>query len=311
MAPAPIATLFAFAGWKRRTEDTTVEEVAVAKQSRQRREADELKALAASAAARAAFSEAPAGASGAEKKHYSQSAEAVRKRAERALKKARNRPPLQAPLASPPPACHGQAAGEEEAEAETHYRDPRGRVRKRRRLRSRAGAAGTFTAKGSRMYDDTERHIVVELHQKLTEKAAWGVTWASLARELSFSHPTIFGDKAQGGPISRHSVRAILRRHAAGTITDDRGRPPALPQNVFVAILAALTSVVSARATIVSAPMLQPVALGVIMSFGLSHLLTQGRKGNFVCGVGFVRSLMKSRGWRNVKPQGDSRKVRC
>ena len=121
----------------------------------------ELKALAASAAARAAFSEAPAGASGAEKKHYSQSAEAVRKRAERALKKARNRPPLQAPLASPPPACRGQAAGEEEAEAETHYRDPRGRVRKRRRLRSRAGAAGTFTAKGSRMYDDTERHIVV------------------------------------------------------------------------------------------------------------------------------------------------------
>ena len=52
MAPAPIATLFAFAGWKRRTEDTTVEEVAVAKQSRQRREADELKALAASVSRR-------------------------------------------------------------------------------------------------------------------------------------------------------------------------------------------------------------------------------------------------------------------
>ena len=55
--------------------------------------------------------------------------------------------------------------------------------------------------------------------------------------------------------------------------------------------------------------MLQPVALGVIMSFGLAHLLTEGRKGNFVCGLNFVRSIMKKHGWRNVKPQGDTRKV--
>ena len=56
-----------------------------------------------------------------------------------------------------------------------------------------------------------------------------------------------------------------MLRHRAGTISDDRGRPPALPEVAFAAIVAALTSVVSSRATVVSAPMLQPVALGVLM----------------------------------------------
>ena len=160
------------------------------------------------------------------------------------------------------------------------------------------------------MYTDTERHIVVSLFEDMNDRAAFGTTYADVARELARGHPSIFGSECASGPIKQQVVRQIMLRHRACTISDDRGRPPALPEVAFAAIVAALTSVVSSRATVVSAPMLQPVALGVLMSFGLVHLLTEGRKGNFVCGVGFVRSIMKRRGWRNVKPQGDTRKVR-
>jgi len=52
-------------------------------------------------------------------------------------------------------------------------------------------------------------------------------------------------------------------------------------------IMAAFTSVVSVRATLVSAPMLQPIAIAIIISAGHGGLLHEGRKrrGLFVCSV--------------------------
>ena len=60
-----------------------------------------------------------------------------------------------------------------------------------------------------------------------------------------------------------------------------------------------------------SAPMLQPIAIGVILSEGYGFLLHEGRnrRGLFCCGIDYVRALMKSAGWTCVRPQGDTRKL--
>eukprot|EP00964_Phaeocystis_antarctica_P092385 scaffold59427_cov78-Phaeocystis_antarctica.AAC.1 len=57
--------------------------------------------------------------------------------------------------------------------------------------------------------------------------------------------------------------------------------------------------------------MLQPIAIGIIISAGHGGLLHEGRKrrGPFVCSVNFIRELIKERGWKNVRPCGDTRKV--
>ena len=63
----------------------------------------------------------------------------------------------------------------------------------------------------------------------------------------------------QDGGIGRQVVRQIVTRAPKGEVSDARGRPPALPQACLLMIMAAFTSVVSVRATLVSAPMLQPI----------------------------------------------------
>ena len=57
--------------------------------------------------------------------------------------------------------------------------------------------------------------------------------------------------------------------------------------------------------------MLQPVAIGIIISMGFGKLLQDARKkrGVFSCSIMFIHSIIKSRGWRCVRPQGDTRKV--
>ena len=133
-------------------------------------------------------------------------------------------------------------------------------------------------------------------------------------RELQRLHPTLFGRGAPGmqdGGIGRQVVRQIVTRAPKGEVSDARGRPPALPQACLLMIMAAFTSVVSVRATLVSAPMLQPIAIAIIISAGHGGLLHEGRKrrGLFVCSVRFIRELIKERGWKNVRPCGDTRKV--
>eukprot|EP00966_Prymnesium_polylepis_P016097 372058-Prymnesium_polylepis.1 len=60
-----------------------------------------------------------------------------------------------------------------------------------------------------------------------------------------------------------------------------------------------------------SAPMLQPIAIAVIVNAGLSSLLHEGRKrrGVFCCGLDYVRGLMRKQGWTCVRPQADTRKL--
>ena len=77
---SPMATLFAFAGWKRKTEETSAEELAAAKNARLQQDKKAVSGLKAEAAAKAAAA-GPAGAApGQQARRYSSSSEAVRKR---------------------------------------------------------------------------------------------------------------------------------------------------------------------------------------------------------------------------------------
>ena len=167
----------------------------------------------------------------------------------------------------------------------------------------------------SRVFSPTEKELIIEQAKKMA-KVQVGLLpdYAGVARELQRLHPTLFGRGApgmQGGGIGRQVVRQIVTRAPKGEVSDGRGRPPALPQACLLMIMAAFTSVVSTRATLVSAPMLQPIAIGIIISAGWGGLLHEGRKrrGIFVCSVEYIRSLIKQHGWKNVRPCGDTRKL--
>ena len=199
-------------------------------------------------------------------------------------------------------------------EKETHYEDSRGKKRLRKTIRSRA-EAHALSKSGHHVYTDTEKDIILAKHDEMHSKEIGHVSYMDVAKQLRRHHMKLFGPGVPGMKkegIGAQAVRWIVLRHYAGEVNDARGRPPALPEAVLLMIIAAFTSVLSARATIVSAPMLQPIAIGCIVAAGHAKLLNEGRaakRGRFVCGIAFVRQIMKERGWRSVKPQGDTRKV--
>lgn len=202
-----------------------------------------------------------------------------------------------------------------DVEKETHYTDERGRKRRLKKIRSIAAPSGTVGAGDARVFSPTEKELIIEQAKKMAKvQVGSKPDYAGVARELQRLHPTLFGRGAPGmqdGGIGRQVVRQIVTRAPKGEVSDARGRPPALPQACLLMIMAAFTSVVSVRATLVSAPMLQPIAIAIIISAGHGGLLHEGRKrrGVFVCSVNFIRELIKERGWKNVRPCGDTRKV--
>ena len=219
------------------------------------------------------------------KQRLSSSSEAVRKRRERALKSRlkkakaarRDRTASDAEKAQAREAA-AAAASTTDAEKETHYTDGSGRKRKRKHVRTRALDSGVTTA-ASRKWTDTERELVVAQHAKMaqvTHKPSWG----SIALELHKLHPTIFGPGSPGKPLGilRQDVRAIVQRHQKAQIADGRGRPSALPEFAMVMMMAAMTSIVTARSSIISAPLLQPVAFGAVIAAGCSSFLQSARR---------------------------------
>ena len=115
----------------------------------------------------------------------------------------------------------------------------------------------------ARVFSPTEKELVIEQAKKMAKvQVGSKPDYAGVARELQRLHPTLFGRGAPGmqdGGIGRQVVRQIVTRAPKGEVSDARGRPPALPQACLLMIMAAFTSVVSVRATLVSAPMLQPI----------------------------------------------------
>jgi|TARA_B110000093_G_scaffold94907_1_gene102376 hypothetical protein len=201
-----------------------------------------------------------------------------------------------------------------EFEKETHFVDARGRKRKRKVARSIAEPASAAGARGQRTFTETEKELIVMQYNKMKAQAFGELSYGEVARKLQSLHPTIFGEGATGMPnggLSRQTVRNMAIRADKGEIPDGRGRPNALPEVLLVTILAAFSAVVSVRATLISAPMLQPIAIACILAGGYGSLLRDGRRkrGVFCCGLDFVRDLMKANGWKCVRPSGDARKL--
>ena len=304
MPPSPKNSLFKSGFTKRKTSDTTAEEIEASKVARQT--AEQL-ALAQQ------FNDVPVAPVVQGKKKLSSNPDAVRKRNEyQKKKKQKAKAKPQRDKAVIDAAKRAEKAEQvDEAERETHYEDARGRERKRKRARSRADASAVLGPSGNRVYTDTEKQLIVDCVKAQQSRVIGNINFATVAKNLQDNHPSLFGAHAPGRAISRQAVRTVYVRHQAGEIDDGRGRPPALPQSVVVMILAAFTSVITARTTIVSAPMLQPIAIGVILAAGYGSLLNAGRakRGQFCCSLNYIRGIMKDNGWRNVKPQGDTRKL--
>ena len=205
-----------------------------------------------------------------------------------------------------------------EFENETHYVDDRGRKRKRKQTRTRTPSHGTVTTGGSRSWSTTERAFILATHNKINHIGQ--PDYSATAKELRLKDRGTYGPGAPGLPegIQRQQVRSIVLAAIEGEGSDNRGRPPALTEKMNETIIAVLRAVIATRATLFSTSVLQPIALGVLMANDCAHLLTDARrsiragkklKGLFCCSVTYILRLMKGQGWRNVRPQGDTRKL--
>lgn len=208
----------------------------------------------------------------------------------------------------------GSSAGQpSEFENETHFVDARGRKRRRKTIRSIAAPSGKQGKKGSRTLSSTEKEIILQMYREMQQRSIGEVSYANVALELQRRHATLFGPGAPGlqHGASRQLVRAVVKRAAKGEISDGRGRPPAMPALLVAMIVVAFQAVIATRATLISAVMLQPIALGIIAASGHGHLLTEGRKkrGIFCCGLDVVRGILKDHGCRCVRPASDTRKL--
>jgi hypothetical protein len=321
-------TLFGM-GFKRKTSETSGEELAAAASAREKQEASDVTKL----RAMAAEMQAVVHCSGQllptlAKKELSRTPDAVRKRNGYAAKKQHvaakaERERKRQGAVPPEPEATGNGSGiakdrENDCEKETHYMDVRGRKRKRKTMRSRAELPGSTGKRGQRVFNDTEKELVLKLHEHMTKRTVGKVSFGALTKELQRKYSSLFGVRALGLPkgIKQQTVRWIVLQHekavqANHQVSDERGRPSTLPNAVVLMIIAAFTAVLSARSTVVSAPMLQPIAIGIIMASGHASLLNQGRqkRGRFCCGLDYIRGIMKDRGWTCVKPQGDTRKL--
>lgn len=315
-------TLFSL-GFARKTATTSSVAIAAAAEARKQQEAADLQQLQAAAqvSALAAVGTQLGQIQGKQAKQYSSNPDAVRKRRERRADQARNAAAKQKEKSIRDAAkAAARAAAAADVEAETHYIDKRGRKRPRKQLRSRADETSARVGpKGNRRFTDTEKALIVSKFDAMQARCVGRPYWSTVAKELIRAHPTLFGPNAPGfhsaAGISAQAVRQVVLRHQRGVLADGRGRPAALPEAVILMIVAAFTSVVSARTTIVSAPMLQPIAIGIVIAQGYASYIRAGRteeskkRGLFCCGIKFVRKIMKDRGWVNVRPQGDTRKL--
>ena len=86
-------------------------------------------------------------------------------------------------------------------------------------------------------------------------------------------------------------------------------RKAALEAGLVVAVVAALRSVIRSQATTWSIPLLQPVAIGVLIGAGyVFDKPHDGAARGFNCSLSWVWRLAKQQNWRFKKPFGDARK---
>lgn len=75
------------------------------------------------------------------------------------------------------------------------------------------------------------------------------------------------------------------------------------------AVIQTLHNVIKTQGTTWSIPLLQPIALGVLLSAGYVFPPRDGSGRSFNCSLGWVWRLAKAQGWTFKKPYGDARKA--
>jgi len=199
------------------------------------------------------------------------------------------------------------------------YLDKEGRQRKLKTRERDSGVCKVSASGKSRVWTDAERTLVLEARDVIRSKYK-GIPpsdkhiYTNIAHRLVAVHPSIFGPGTVLRPtgITSVDVRSMCLQHEHAENLDARGRPPALPEATITRILAVLTAVVTAKATLFSCSMLQSVALGSIVAFGYGSLITAAKyrkMGKFNCSIQWIRRITRDKGWKTVKPQGDARKV--
>ena len=205
-------SLFASGFIARKTSETTGEELAKAADARAEQEKKQVEQIAAAAAAKLARDNAPKAAG---KRPLSRDPEAVRSRLKRMKKKkaklGKAKPRDKAAADAEKAEAAGAAkAASAEFENETHYIDARGRKRKRKKLRSIAAPSGGTGAKGSRVFNATEKEIILQEHARVKAKTMGSVSYSDVARQLQQNHTSLFGASAPGmggSGITRQAVR--------------------------------------------------------------------------------------------------------
>jgi hypothetical protein len=183
--------------------------------------------------------------------------------------------------------------------------DEKGRKRQVKDRQYNESSAGEVDISGRRKWNATERLLV--LAEVGRQQAKWkGKKPDALTADITapardalrLSNPLPFGPgclgKGKEKGISLNDVKSIITQDRSRTLPDGRGRPPALPAAVVVAIIAALTSIVASKATLFSCSMLQPAAIGVVFAMGYGGLLTtgdEGGRGKFCASVEWIRRL--------------------
>ena len=104
---------------------------------------------------------------------------------------------------------------------------------------------GVVTRGGSRMWQPTERALVIELHVKLNTSGVRD--YARSAHALQRLHPKMFGPGSPGkfSGITRQDVKRIVCAQNQGEKADGRGRPNALPLYLSNDILATPSIIVN------------------------------------------------------------------
>ena len=216
-------------------------------------------------------------------------------------------------------AASGQLAGPDQQAAPGGYyypcdgQHPKGNPR--RELVPKPALGCELAANGGRRcFTAHEKALVLGELDRFKDRERPDYAWA--ARRLRIAHRAYFGPGTPCMPegISRQEVRAI---HLQGCLAGDgsvsqsgQGRHPALPESVVTAVLALLLSVVKSKVINFSVAMLQPLAVGVIISKGFGATLASERKmGRFCAGRKWLSSILRGAKWKNVAPSANSRKL--
>eukprot|EP00966_Prymnesium_polylepis_P070078 1629240-Prymnesium_polylepis.2 len=195
---------------------------------------------------------------------------------------------------------------------------------------------------GSRLLNDKERAVIVQWMLLHGTPSAARPDYSTVAQRLRMSPHTKkdvrrctrclivphaasrcyvcvccaqFGIGTPGYPmgIQRQHVRHVWLgfKKTESLEHEQRGhRPPFLSDQVQKGLVMFLAAIVATKAVGFTALLLQPMAVGYLVSLGYGEqMFAETRRGVFSCSVKYIKRLLPKHKWRSAKPQGDARKL--